>query len=156
MHRIKVVRKEERGFWNIFPKGGCNNCLANLKEEMKVLVVDDQAGIRCLMEEFLKSQFEFVLTAQSGRETLKILECEPVDLILLDVNMPGIDGLTTLGLLRERGYDCPVVLMTGLGEDQVFEQKLKELKVSGVLTKPFDFYELTQTIACSLSLAKEE
>jgi CheY-like chemotaxis protein len=130
--------------------------LANLRDDMTVLVVDDQAGIRFLVAEFLKNQFELVLTAQSGRETLNILEREPVDLVLLDVNMPGIDGLTTLGLLRERGYNCPVVLMTGLEEDAGFVKKIEELRVTGVLTKPFDLYELKQLIARSLSSVKEE
>lgn len=130
--------------------------MANTKEEITLLIVDDQAGIRCLLKDFLKNQFTNVLTAENGRETLEIFEKQPVDLVLLDVNMPGIDGLTTLGLLRERGYDCSVILMTGLGEYKDVKQKTCELGVSGVLVKPFDLHELEQLIGSSLSPAKEE
>lgn len=127
-----------------------------MKKEIRVLVVDDQAGIRCLLAEFLEKQFTNVLTAPDGRETLRIFEQELVDLVLLDVSMPGMDGLTTLRLLRERGYDCPVILMTGWGEHTDVEERAGELGVIGVLTKPFELVELKQLIFATLSLTEEE
>ncbi|MCW8983452.1 MAG: PAS domain S-box protein, partial [Gammaproteobacteria bacterium] len=64
----------------------------NLGHGEVILVVDDEAGLRTVTEEFLSSAGYRVITAESGDEALKILECEHVDLLLSDVVMPGMDG----------------------------------------------------------------
>lgn len=132
-------------------------CLVAFNEEKtsSVLIVDDQAGITRLLAEVLKPEFSRVLTATSGQETLAIIAEERVSLLLLDVNMPGLDGLSVLKLLRNQGFDGPVILMTGFGEQVFSQQEMARLKVSGVLAKPFDLNELHQMIASCLSGAKK-
>ncbi len=80
----------------------------------RILVVDDDA-MSLKMSAFVLQKFCDVLTAQSGEECMKLLENETVDGILLDVEMPGMNGYETLAAIRrqQRFDDIPVVFLTG-------------------------------------------
>ena len=81
----------------------------------RILVVDDEPGVRSALEAILSDEGFEVTTAESGEEGLEFLEREPFDAVLLDVWLPGIDGLTTLTRLRERHLDPEVVMISGHG-----------------------------------------
>ena len=84
----------------------------------RVLVVDDiQANVK-LLDARLSAEYFEVLTAYSGREALDILARERVDVVLLDVMMPGIDGFETCRRLKriEETRDVPVILVTALSD----------------------------------------
>lgn len=102
----------------------------------RVLVVDDDLMLLKMAEELLKGEYEVVL-AKSGQEALILVAsgCRP-DLILLDIDMPKMDGYETLRKLRELDGNIPVIFLTGLTDP---EYELKGLTSGAVdyITKPF-------------------
>ena len=78
----------------------------------RLLVVDDEEGIRLLYkEEFEEAGFDVTL-ANSGEEALKILKKQEFDLLILDIKMSGIDGVELLRIVKEEKTDLPVILAT--------------------------------------------
>lgn len=75
----------------------------------KLLIVDDERGIVDMIQSYFQTQYD-ILTAYSGQEALKKVVCKP-DLILLDINMPGMDGLTVCQQIREH-ISCPILFLT--------------------------------------------
>lgn len=82
--------------------------------EMKkrILVVDDEEGLRLLYKEELEDEGWAVSLASSGEESLKMLDHELSDLVLLDIKMPGMDGVEVLRRVKEKWKDLPVILCT--------------------------------------------
>ncbi len=109
----------------------------------RVLVVDDEPKIRQFLKESLEIRDFEVLTAASGLDALDSLKQQPVDLILLDLMMPVMDGYEVYHLLKENSStkDIPVVIVTAKGE-----RKDRQLGLEGstynYITKPFDIEEL--------------
>ncbi len=81
----------------------------------RILVVDDEPGVRTALEGILTDEGYRVTSSHSGEDGLEALESSPVDAVLLDVWLPGMDGLETLKTLRERRIDSEVVLISGDG-----------------------------------------
>lgn len=105
----------------------------------RVLCVDDDADILAVVSLALRTLGGLtVLVAGSGVEALGVLKKERVDLVLLDVMMPGMDGLQTLASIREDPLTAglPVVLMTA--RVQLYEQSRPPAGVHAVIAKPFD------------------
>ncbi|OGQ51590.1 MAG: two-component system response regulator [Deltaproteobacteria bacterium RIFCSPLOWO2_02_FULL_53_8] len=75
-----------------------------------ILVVDDEEGLRLLYKEELEEAGWSVTLASSGEESLKKIEEGEVDLVLLDIKMPGMDGVEVLRRVKERWKDLPVIL----------------------------------------------
>ncbi len=78
----------------------------------RVLIVDDEEGIRLLYKEELEEEGYEVELASSGEEALKKLDSNHLDLVLLDIKMPGMDGVEVLRKLKEKYKDLPVILCT--------------------------------------------
>ena len=78
-----------------------------------VLVVDDEADIRESLRMILEFEGYRVEEARNGLEALQKVRERPPDALLLDIRMPEMDGLETLRALRERGYDMPVLVLSG-------------------------------------------
>jgi len=79
----------------------------------KVLVVDDEEGIRFLYKEELEEEGCEVVLASNGEEALEKLDaCGDIDLVLLDIKMPGMDGVEVLRRIKEKSKDVPVILST--------------------------------------------
>lgn len=81
----------------------------------RILVVDDDEGVRDALKMTLEYEGYECLFARSGREGLDLLGSESIDLVLLDVKMPGMDGLEVLRRMRERGDAAPVIVISGHG-----------------------------------------
>ena len=81
----------------------------------RILVVDDDEGVRGALKMTLEYEGYECLFARSGREGLDLLGSESIDLVLLDVKMPGMDGLEVLRRMRERGDAAPVIVISGHG-----------------------------------------
>jgi CheY-like chemotaxis protein len=91
----------------------------------KVLVVDDEVHIRKFVSQMVESLGEpVVLQAANGTEALAVYEAEKPVLVLLDVNMPRIDGLETLRRLKLLDPDCAVIMLTSLVNRQTVEECL--------------------------------
>lgn len=107
---------------------------------MKVLLVDDEPDIRRIGELSLQAAagWETVL-AESGAQAIELASSERPDLILLDMMMPGMDGLTTLEKLRDNPElaDTPVIFMTAKVQQNEIQRYLDAGAV-GVVHKPFD------------------
>ena len=110
-------------------------------DSVKVLVIDDQPGIRRLLAEILTEEGYSVITAINGIEGIaKAQEMQP-EIILVDMKMPGIDGLETLRELKQRNPHEKVIMMTAYGELDLVNQA-RELGSVGYVTKPFDLLRL--------------
>lgn len=83
-----------------------------------VLVVDDEETLRNLAAALIRSRGHATLTAANGREALQTLSNGGVDLLVLDIVMPGMSGLETLAEIRKLGREVPVVLLTGRSSDE--------------------------------------
>lgn len=114
----------------------------------RILVVDDEAGIREIIAYALSLEGHVVHEATHGAEGLALLEREPVDLVILDIYMPTQDGLETLRVLRARRPDVKILAMSGGGQVGRFEPlKIAEkLGADRVLEKPFDIGQLAQMV----------
>ena len=114
-----------------------------------IMVVDDRAGIRKLLQEVLQSAGYDVLTAASGDEAVALVQQNSIDLVLLDMKMSGMDGLDTLTLIKEVAPQVIVLIMTAYEELEV----LKEARRRGAadcISKPFDIEELKATVSGKL------
>jgi DNA-binding response OmpR family regulator len=109
----------------------------------KVLVVDDDRNAVDILNRLLQREGFEVICAQSGREALDAVACAPVDVILLDVMMPEMDGFQVCAELRrqERTRDIPVILLTAKDDMETRLHGMK-LGVSEFLTKPVNKREL--------------
>ena len=114
-----------------------------------ILVVDDEAPIRDLLSQALGGHNRRILTAQNGLEALDVLESSKVDLILLDLKMPELDGAETFGKIRARGIDTPVILITGFPESEVMNRALESGPFT-VISKPVDINQLRKVVELAL------
>ena len=98
-----------------------------------VLIVDDEAGVRSALSGVLRDEGYEVETVDSGEACLDRVARAPYDVIVLDIWLPGMDGLVTLARLRERRVDAPVVMISGHGN---IESAVRAIKLGA-----YDFVE---------------
>lgn len=103
----------------------------------RILVVDDEAKMRRILELSLKSMGHEVEQAADGLEALAAIERRPFDLVLTDLRMPNKDGIALLGALRERGDDVPVIVMTAFGTIETAIAAMK-LGAADYIIRPFE------------------
>ena len=111
-----------------------------------ILVVDDDPSVLGVLHEALDLWGFVVFLAKNGREGLKVLANQKVDGILLDMDMPVMDGLTMLDELRWLGYPIPVVIMSGGVKGPALRQLVKE-GAQGFMSKPFSLSFLRNVCA---------
>ncbi len=115
---------------------------------MKVLLVDDDTNIRMVAVMGLEDEMDWeIQEASSGQEAINLASVQKPDLILLDMMMPGMDGVSTFGKLRELETvkDTPIIFMTAKVQPEEIES-YKILGARGVIIKPFDPITLAQEI----------
>jgi two-component system KDP operon response regulator KdpE len=105
-----------------------------------VLVVDDEKPLRDFVRRNLEARGYKVLNAANGLEALAIFENEQVDLVILDIMMPHLDGLETARRIREESR-VPIIILTAMGEE-ADKVRAFDLGVDDYLTKPFGVGEL--------------
>ena len=109
-----------------------------------LLVVDDELGARQSLEVILEDDYR-VLSAMNGREALKILQRETIDLVLLDVNMPNMDGLEVLEKIKEQDEEIDVIMVSALN----LARKAVDAIKSGAydyITKPYEPEDILSTV----------
>jgi two-component system nitrogen regulation response regulator GlnG len=107
----------------------------------RILIADDEDGLRWVLEKGLKQAGYRVTAVKDGEAALQEVGAEPFDLILLDIRMPGVDGLTLLGKIREARPDAQVVIMTAHGTMETAIQAMQR-GAYDYLAKPFDMDEV--------------
>jgi len=121
-----------------------------LRENPRILVVDDEAPIRNLVVAVLLDEGYDVASAPAALDALAQIAERPPDLVLLDVMMPGMDGLEMLQRLRAdpRFAAIPVVIMSA-----AYTRKDRVAGADALLPKPFDLSELIEVVARALARA---
>ena len=117
--------------------------------ETNILVVDDEKEIADLIEIYLASDGYKVFKANNAKEGLDILEKEEVHLVLLDIMMPGMDGLETAQALLEEYKDASIIMVSSLAYDDTFEEA-KAIGAKGFIDKPFEKEQLLDAFAKAL------
>lgn len=87
-----------------------------MEKGKKILVVDDEESIHLLYREELEDEGYQVFSAMNGEEALKVFESIPIDLVVLDINMPGMNGIGVLRQLKAKKPTLPVILSTAYSE----------------------------------------
>lgn len=122
---------------------------------MNVLIIDDELLIRNVVKEYCLNEGFKVLEAENGIEALEVLENEKVDIIVLDIMMPKMDGYTFFSKMKEK-YNIPTIVLSARGEeyDKLFGFSIG---IDDYLTKPFSPKELIARIkAISKRYKKDE
>lgn len=122
-----------------------------MEKEIKILVVDDEKSILDFLKEVVESQGYSFLSAQSGEEAMNKIKEEMPDLVILDIVMPGLDGLEVLQLIREGNKTLPVVILTAYGTNERVKEAMK-LNVSGFIPKGISVKEATSKIRTVLNM----
>ena len=120
----------------------------------RVLIVDDEPAVRQLLGEFLSSRGYEVLQAADGLEAIATVESGKPDLVLLDVAMPGMDGVETL---RQISVTAPAtrVIMVTANTDISLTSRLLALGAVDYIPKPFDLDYLEQAVTIQLATSQD-
>lgn len=122
----------------------------------KVLIAEDNPVLQKILKAGLKKyqdQFE-TITAKDGQEAIEMLETAPVDLLVTDLQMPRIDGLSLLAYMHENHPEVPCIVMTAHGTPQLREKLQQD--VLSFIEKPFEIDELVKTIIPALDRGAPE
>jgi len=124
----------------------------HIEPKFLILVVDDSADNLAVISLNLQYQGYHVVTAGNGEDAINVATQTNPNLILMDINLPGLDGLAATRRIREHEglRDVPVVAITAFGTEG-FQRAAYDAGVSGYLTKPLDLDRMNQLIARLLS-----
>ena len=107
----------------------------------KILVIDDEQGIRNLLDTLFRRKGYDVILSANGQKGLELFRREQPDVIVLDLKMPGMDGLTVLQQIRSLDPKKPVIILTGAGTSET-EQQVRALGVAEFVEKEFSLHRL--------------
>jgi DNA-binding response OmpR family regulator len=119
-----------------------------------ILVVDDERQICELLKKYLEQQGYRVHTAQDGPSALALAEMERPQMIVLDINMPGMNGVDVLRQLRARNYQGGVMMLTGSQDETLLKEAL-DLGSLDIVGKPADLERIELAIQVSLIMARK-
>ena|SRR3989338_2048525 len=112
---------------------------------LKLLIADDEPKIRAMLTGCLEQDGLTIVAAASGDEAVKLVAQDPPQLMIVDMKMPGLNGLEVLQQVRATNPQIGVFLLTGY-DDDVIEQKARELGALGIIHKPPIFAEVRQLV----------
>lgn len=119
-----------------------------MRNDAKILVVDDETKLREFISRNLSARGYQILSASNGLEAIGFFQQEPLDLIIMDIMMPHMDGFETCRRIRQEST-IPIIVLTALGEES---DKVKALDMGAddYLTKPFGVDELMARVRAAL------
>lgn len=117
----------------------------------KLLIVDDQYGIRILLNEVFQREGYTTFQAANGVQALDIVQKHEPDLVLLDMKILGMDGIEILKRIKEINREIKVIIMTAYGELDMI-QETKELGAIMHFAKPFDIDDMREAVRKYISL----
>jgi CheY-like chemotaxis protein len=111
----------------------------------RILIVEDNDVVQDILRQFFGTRYN-VQVASNASQALSIIVRGTPDVVLLDIKMPGLDGISFLKSLREMGVAVPIFIMTGYDSLQVAQDALNA-GANGYLPKPFDLLHLDRLVA---------
>lgn len=120
-----------------------------------ILIVDDEKDMRAALSNALKHEGYTVIDAGDGASALEIIKREPIELVLLDIRMPNMDGIEVLEKIRQEYSSLPVVMVTGYGSIESAVQSIKKGAFDYVL-KPFDLTKLVTVMEKAMQISTIE
>jgi two-component system nitrogen regulation response regulator NtrX len=115
-----------------------------------ILLIDDEDQVRMLFQMALAGAGYRVLTAENGKHGLCLLEQQEVDLALVDIFMPGMDGLEVIELLHMSRPACKIIAMSGGSREWDYLDTAKHLGANDTLMKPFSLQALLDAVSAQL------
>ncbi len=120
-----------------------------------ILIIDDDVGIRETLRDILMEYHDNVSIAPDGYAAIEmVLKCQ-FDLILLDMRMPGINGLETLQEIRNKPVNSKIFIITAYARDELLQKAIK-IGIDGIFYKPFNMNELVHILDIEPSSNKRE
>ena len=111
----------------------------------RILVVDDEVNMRTTLADILAYEGFDVATAESGERAVKLCRREAFDTVLMDVRMPGIDGIEATRRIRRMRPDARVIMMSAYSVEQLVEAELRQ-GIVAFLRKPLDAERLLELL----------
>lgn len=118
----------------------------------RILVVDDEQSIRDLLDTILRRRGHDVLLADQGQKALELFQRERPHVVILDLHMPGMNGIAALTQFRTIDAQTPVIILTGVGTEAM-EQQARTLGVTDFLQKGFSLHALGSALDRALKQA---
>ena len=116
-----------------------------MKRKLSILVVDDEESVVELFHRILKKKEYTVLTATNGKDALELADKERPDLVILDLNLPGISGIEVLRRIKKIDENIEVIVITGYGTKETVKTAMR-LGAYDYITKPFDINYVSSLI----------
>ncbi len=116
-----------------------------MSKDKKILIVDDSVFARMAIKKIISKKFTSISEASSGSEAIELLKNEKFDCLLVDYLMPGINGITTIKIIREMGLTTPIIVISANQQKTILD-KFFELGVVAVLKKQVSEDELLNAI----------
>ncbi len=111
---------------------------ASAGRKQRILIVDDEESVVLTLRSGLRRLPNCeVMTATDGEQALQLFACEPFDLLMTDLNMPGMNGLTLASHVREMYPETAIIMITAYGNEMV-QAQAKEISVHCILDKPVE------------------
>ncbi|WP_321494098.1 response regulator [uncultured Desulfobacter sp.] len=126
-----------------------------IKIPVKILIVDDEKDFAEMFALRLTGQGEKVSVANSGQEALDMLAKTAIDVVILDIRMPGMDGIETLKKIKAGHPLAEVILLTGHGSTETAVEGMKE-GAFDYLMKPADFEDISEKLANAWKRKEEQ
>jgi DNA-binding NtrC family response regulator len=129
--------------------------IANLETAHRILIIDDEAGIRESLETLLSLEGYSIETANDGEAGLNAIGQRSYDLVLLDLALPGMNGIEVLGQIRERYSDLPVIMITAFGTVTNVVDAIRA-GAQNFVQKPWDNEKLLADIRAAIARYRAE
>lgn len=125
-----------------------------MTKEKKILLVDDEQDFRQLMTFWLESKGYAVMTASDGAEGVELVKKKEIDIVLMDVRMPGMDGVDAIKKIREFNEYIPIIVISAHVDDPKAKEAI-EYGISGIFCKHKDFQEGLSLLESALRTHKK-
>jgi len=120
----------------------------------KILVVDDEVKICELLQRFFEKKGYTVITANSGMDAIEKVQNESPDVMLLDIRMPGMDGVEVLKCVREFNKKIGIIMVTAVMDEDIAKNTMK-LGADEYITKPIDLERLEMNVLVDLIMREK-
>jgi DNA-binding response OmpR family regulator len=118
---------------------------------IRILAVDDEVEVCSMVKMYLTKKGYQVFTANSGEDAIKVVKEERPHLALLDIRMPGMDGIETLRRIKEADKEIGVIMVTAVKDEEKAKEALK-LGADDYITKPMDLKYLDEVLMVKIAM----